>query len=133
MAFAQVAKDEEVLKLFEWGRDLTSEIVQVSLQKLHKENLPTPTFLDDLVTTSTFSPFSDKIMLFHKMDMFAMKIRAFGNAVAVDGRHDIAFMYTTDLMKIGKFVDNAAKLMVKKGWMEQPPISPERGKLSSSE
>ncbi|MGG1397596.1 hypothetical protein ABE288_07135 [Bacillus salipaludis] len=40
-------------------------------------------------------------------------------------------MYTTDLLKIGKFVDKAAKLMVKKGWMEQPPISPERGKLHS--
>lgn len=64
------------------------------MQKLQKKKLPTPSFLDDLVTTSTFSPFSDKIMLFHKMDMFAMKIRAFGNAVAVDGRHDIAFMYT---------------------------------------
>lgn len=51
--------------------------------------------------------------------------------MAVDGRHDIAFMYTTDLMKIGKFVDNAAKLMVKKGWMEQLPISAKRGKLSS--
>ncbi|MEH7108471.1 DUF3231 family protein, partial [Bacillus sp. JJ1764] len=72
MAFAQVAKDEKIRKLFEWGRDMTATNVQHYMQMLHDEHLPTPSFLDDLVTTSTFSPFSDKIMLFHKMDMFSM-------------------------------------------------------------
>ncbi|MGM0904886.1 MAG: hypothetical protein ACQEXB_28050 [Bacillota bacterium] len=44
------------------------------MKMLHKDNLPSPSFLDDLVTTSTFSPFSYKLMLFHKMDMFSMKM-----------------------------------------------------------
>ncbi|MFZ7944824.1 DUF3231 family protein [Neobacillus sp. 19] len=132
MAFAQVVKDEKTRKLFEWGRDMTTKSVERYMQKLHDENLPTPSFLDDLVTTSTFSPFSDKLMLFHKMDMFSMKIRAFGNSVAVNGRHDIGLMYTKSLLKIGQFVEGAAKIYIEKGWMEQPPRAVDRKNLASS-
>lgn len=83
------------------------------------------------MTTSTFSPFSDKLMLFHKMDMFSMKMRAFGNSVAVNGRHDIGLLYTKSFMKVGAFVEDAAKIMIEKGWMEQPPKAADRGKLAS--
>lgn len=131
MAFAQVVKDERIRKLFEWGRDMTGDNVEQYMHKLHEENLPSPSFLDDLVTASTVSPFSDKLMLFHKMDMFSMKIRAFGNAIAVNGRHDIGFLYTKSFMKIGSFVEQAAKMMIEKGWFEQPPRAADREKLAS--
>jgi hypothetical protein len=126
MAFVQVAKDENIRQLFERGRDMTATNIENYIQKLHDENLPSPTFLDDLVTTTLFSPFSDKLMLFHKMDMFSMKIRAFGNSVAVNGRHDVGLLYTKSLMKIGAFVEDAAKIMIEKGWMEQPPSAAKR-------
>jgi hypothetical protein len=126
LAFAQVAKDENIRQLFERGRDMTATNIENYIQKLHDENLPSPTFLDDLVTTTLFSPFSDKLMLFHKMDMFSMKIRAFGNSVAVNGRHDVGLLYTKSLMKIGAFVEDAAKIMIEKGWMEQPPSAAKR-------
>jgi hypothetical protein len=129
MAFAQVTKDEKIRKLFEWGRDMTAGTIQHYMQMLHDENLPAPSFLDDLVTTSTFSPFSDKLMLFHKMDMFSMKLRAFGNSVAVNGRHDVGFLYTRSFMKIGRFIEDAAKIYIEKGWMEQPPHAVDRDKL----
>ncbi|EKN65626.1 hypothetical protein BABA_19376 [Neobacillus bataviensis LMG 21833] len=131
MAFAQVAKDEKIRKLFEKGRDLTTSTIEDYMQKLYDEHLPAPSFLDDLVTTSTFSPFSDKLMLFHKMDMFSMKIRAFGNSVAVNGRRDIGLLYTKSFLKIGAFVEDAAKIYIGKGWMEQAPHAPEREKLAS--
>jgi len=132
MAFAQVAKDEKIRKLFEKGRDLTTTNIQNYMQKLHDENLPAPSFLDDLVTTSTFSPFSDKIMLFHKMDMFSMKIRGFGNSIAVNGRHDVGLVYTKSFTKIASFVESAAKIYIEKGWMEQAPHAPEREKLATN-
>lgn len=95
--------------------------------------MPAPSFLDDLVTTSTFAPFSDKLMLFHKMDMFAMKIRGFGNSVAVNGRHDIGVMYTKSLMKLGSFVEDALKIMVENQWLEQLPYAVERNSLANDE
>jgi hypothetical protein len=131
LAFAQVAKNEKIRKIFERGRDLTHTNLEKYMQMLHDENLPSPTFLDHLVTNSTFSPFSDKLMLFHKMDMFSMKMRAFGNSVAVNGRHDIGLLYIKSLMKISNFVEDAAKIMIENGWMEQPPTAAERKKLAS--
>jgi hypothetical protein len=130
MAFAQVVKDEKIRKLFEKGKDITTTNVEKYMKMLHNENLPSPTFLDDLVTASTFSPFSDKLMLFHKMDMFSMKMRAFGNSIAVNGRHDIGLMYAKSLMKNAAFVEDAAKIMIEKGWMEQPPKAVDRNQLA---
>lgn len=126
MAFAQVVKDEKIRELFEKGRDGTTKNLERYMKMLTNENLPTPTFLDHLVTDTTFSPFSDKLMLFHKMDMFTMKIRAFGNSLAVNGRHDIGLLYTNSLMKVAVFVESAAKIMIEKGWMEQPPNAIDR-------
>lgn len=130
MAFCQVVQKEEIRELFMRGKHFTHKHVELYMDKLHNEDLPTPSFLDHLVTTSTIAPFSDKLMLFHKMDMFSMKIRFFGNSVAVNGRHDIGFMYTRGLMQIASFVEDAAKIMIKNGWMEHPPYAAKRDTLN---
>ncbi|MGJ7912031.1 DUF3231 family protein [Neobacillus sp. LXY-1] len=131
MAFAQVVKDEKIRKLFERGKDITTENIKNYSQKLHDEDLPSLSFLDDLVTASTFSPFSDKIMLFHKMDMFSMKFRTFGNAMAVNGRRDIGLIYINSFMKIADFVQDATKIMIEKSWFELAPRAADREKLAS--
>ncbi|HWO74630.1 MAG TPA: DUF3231 family protein [Bacillus sp. (in: firmicutes)] len=130
-AFAQVVKDEKIRKLFERGIKITTNNIEHYMQKMHDENLPTPSFLDHLVTTSTFSPFSDKLMLFHKMDMFSIKIRAFGNSVAVNGRHDLGLVYMNAFMKNSSFVQDAAKIMIEKGWFEKAPQAVDREKIIS--
>lgn len=126
MAFAQVVKDEKIRKLFKKGKDITTTNTESYIKKLHDENLPSPSFHDDLVTSSSFSPFSDKLMLYHKLDMFTMKIRAFGNALAVNGRHDLGLIYSNALMKNAAFVQDAAKMMIEKGWFEQAPRAADR-------
>lgn len=131
LGFSQVVKSERVRDLFIKGRDITHNELERYMNKLHEENLPSPSFLDHLVTTSTYSPFSDKLMLYHKVDMFSMKIRAFGNSAAVNGRHDIGFMYTRALMNISLFVEEGAKIMIDNGWMEQPPEAVNRDNLAS--
>ncbi|MBU8918681.1 DUF3231 family protein [Bacillus sp. FJAT-29953] len=133
MAFSQVVKSERIRELFIRGKKMTHKNVETYMEKLHKEDLPTPSYLDHLVTKSTFAPFSDKLMLFHKMDMFSMKIRAFGNSEAVNGRHDIGLMYTKSLLSLASFVEDAAEIMVENGWMEQPPYAVERNKLAKKE
>ncbi|WP_121612277.1 DUF3231 family protein [Mesobacillus foraminis] len=129
LGFSQVAKKDKIRELFIRGKDLTHKSVERYINQLHSSNLPAPAPLDHLVTTSTISPFSDKLMLFHKMDMFSMKVRAFGNSVAVNGRHDIAMMYTKSLMNISIFVEDAAKIMLDNGWFEQPPEAVDRENL----
>jgi len=130
LAFGQVARQEKVKSLFIRGKEMTHKNVERYKLLLHEENLPSPEYLDHLITTSTFAPFSDKLMLFHKVDMFSMKIRAFGNSLAVNGRHDIGVMYTKSLMNIMMFVTNGAKIMMENGWMEEPPHAVNRDDLA---
>ena len=126
LGFYQIVQDEKIKALFKRGLDMTDKAVKQYMEKLHMEHMQAPAYLDHLVTTSTYPPFSDRIMLFHKVDMFAMKIRAFGNSLAVTARRDIEMLYTRTLMNIGLFVNDGTNLLIDNGWMESPPMSYDR-------
>ncbi|MEH7177621.1 DUF3231 family protein [Neobacillus vireti] len=131
IAFSQVSKKEKVRNYFLRGKEITDKEVQRFQDKLHKENLPFPSQIDHLVTTSTFSPFSDKIMVFHKVDMFSIKMRAFGNSMSVNGRRDLGLAYMKSLAEVSLFVEDGANILIENGWMEQPPKSVDREYLAS--
>jgi hypothetical protein len=130
--FSQVAKNEKVRDFFLRGKNITDREVQRFQDKLHKENLPFLSQIDHLVTTSTYSPFSDKIMMFHKVDMFSIKIRSFANSMAVNGRRDIGLMYTKALAEVALFVEDGANILIDHGWMEQPPKAVDRSNLAKN-
>ncbi|MHC0037752.1 DUF3231 family protein [Pseudoneobacillus sp. C159] len=123
LAFYRTVKDEKIKALFKRGVDMTDKLVKQFMDKLQDEHLPSPSFIDHLVLPSTYPPFSDKIMLFHKVDMFSMKIRSFGNSMAVNGRRDLSLLYGKALMNVGLFVDDAANILIDKGWLESPPMA----------
>ncbi|WHZ05522.1 DUF3231 family protein [Neobacillus sp. YX16] len=131
IGFSQVAKKEKVRSYFVRGKEITDKEVQRFQDKMHKGNLPFPSQIDHLVTDSTFSPFSDRIMVFHKVDMFSIKIRSFANAMSVNGRRDIGLMYMKSLAEVTLFVEDGANIMIEHGWMEQPPKAIDRENLSS--
>ncbi|WP_261300736.1 DUF3231 family protein [Paenibacillus andongensis] len=121
IGFRQVTKLDEVREFLHRGEKITSNHIETWSQLLEDEGLQSHPALDHLVTNSSFSPFSDKLMVFHKVDMFSMKIRSYGNSLAVDGRHDIAAKYAGFLLDVGRFAEDGAKLMINHEWMEQPP------------
>jgi len=129
IAFSQVAKFEEVQKFLIRGKEITTKHIEAASQYLNRDNLPSPLLLDDLVSTSTFAPFSDKLMIWHKIDMFSMKVRTYANALSLNGRRDIGAMYTKFIMDIGIFVEDGANIMIDHGWMEQAPQAVDRNKL----
>ncbi|MBO0960259.1 DUF3231 family protein [Neobacillus sp. MM2021_6] len=130
VGFSQVAKGDQVQKFLIRGKELTNKHIDACSEKLHNENLPSPTFLDHLVSTSTFAPFSDKLMLWHKIDMFSMKIRSYGNAASLNGRRDLGAMYARFLVDISHYVEDGANIMIAQGWMEEPPEAVDRDKLT---
>jgi hypothetical protein len=131
IGFSQVAKKEKVRNYFLKGKEITDKEVQRFQDKMHNDNLPFPSQIDHLVTDSTYSPFSDRIMVFHKVDMFSIKIRSFANSIAVNGRRDISLMYMKSLAEVSLFVEDGANIMIEHGWMEQPPKAIDRKDLSS--
>jgi hypothetical protein len=130
IGFSQVAKNEKIRQLFIRGKEISNKHVEIGSHQLHKDNLPSPPLLDHLVSTSTLAPFSDKLMLYHKIDMFSMKIRTYGNSISLNGRRDIGAMYTKFLMDVGLYVEDAANIMIEHGWFELPPEAADRDRLS---
>ncbi|MFA1819225.1 DUF3231 family protein [Virgibacillus oceani] len=130
VGFSQVAQKEKVKEYFLRGKKITMKHIKASSQELNKNGLPSPPLLDNLVTTSTQPPFSDKLMLWHKIDMFSMKIRSYANGLSLNGRRDIGGMYAKFLMDVGLYVEDGANIMIDQGWMEQPPKAADREDLA---
>lgn len=129
IGFGQIASNEQIRKYFQNGKGITSKHIDECSHILHKEDLPSPQLVDDMVTTSTEFTFSDKLMLFHKIDMFTMRIRSYGNSMSVSGRHDISLLLTRMLSEIGLYVNEGAKIFIENGWMEKPPHAINRNEL----
>lgn len=133
IGFSQGAQDNKVRKILERGRNIDKKHIEMMSKKLNEDNLPSPSFLDHMVTASTIPPFSDKLMVAHKIDLFSMKIREYANGASLNGRRDIGALYARCLMNVSLYVEDVANIMIDHGWMEQPPIAVNRNKLSSKE
>lgn len=133
VGFNQVAKHKKVRKYLERGRNINKKHIDMLSKKLNEDNLPSPSFLDHMVTASTVPPFSDKLLVAHKIDMFSMKIREYANGASLNGRRDIGALYARCLLDVSLYVEDGANIMIEHGWMEQPPITVNRNKLSSKE
>jgi len=129
IAFAQVAETQEAKDYFVRGGELASKHYKIFSDILAKEHLPSPQILNHLVTDTTISPFSDKLMMFHKLDMFSMRIRSYANSMAVSPRHDLAATYARLMLEVGKYAEDGARTMIDFGWMEQPPQAADRAAL----
>lgn len=130
IGFSQVAKRDPVRNYFLRGKQLAAKHLDVFSRKLEKNDLPSHPLLDHLVTSSTTSPFSDKLMMFHKIDMFAVRIRTYGNALSFCSRHDLAALLGKCLLEVGNYVEDGANIMIDYRWMEQPPQAPDRNALT---
>jgi hypothetical protein len=133
IGFSQGARLEKVRKYLDRGMNINQKHIEKLSGMLTQNNLPSPPLLDHLVTPSTTPPFSDKLMVFHKIDMFSMKIREYANGVSVSARRDIAALYARCEMDVGLYVEDGANIMIDEGWMEQPPEVLDRESLISKD
>lgn len=131
LGFSQVSKTDRVRKFFIESKEMTVNQLETCADTLHKEDLPSPHLLDDMVATSTFSPFSDKLMLFHIIEAFVIRMRSYGNSLAANGRHDIGLMYSKLLAELAVLANQGSKILLENGWMELMPHAADREDLSS--
>lgn len=133
LGFSQVARSEKVKKFLLRGRDINQKHIEIMSHKLINGNLPAPSILDHLVSTSTTPPFSDKLMVYHKLDMFSMKIREYANGASLNGRRDLGAMYAKCLLDVSLYIEDGANITIENGWMEEPPKVVNRDKLSQKD
>jgi hypothetical protein len=131
LGFGQVCQSQELQKFFERGKKICKSHFVTFSNRLTKEDLSSPKSWISEVTSSTVSPFSDKLMLFHIVTLVSAAIGYYGAGLSVSQRRDLAVDYTKFMAEIGLYAEDGAQLLIKNGWLEQPPLADNRENLAT--
>lgn len=132
IGFSQAAGTEEVRKYMVRGKEIAAKHVEVFSTSLNQADLPASVSWDTEVSESTVSPFSDKLIMFHTTALIAIGVGYYGTSLATSLRKDLSADYTRLSAEILKYADDGAKLMIEKGWLEEPPQAADREQLAKN-
>ncbi|MDR6999729.1 DUF3231 family protein [Neobacillus niacini] len=126
IAFSQVAQTKEVRKFLTDSEKTADEQIKSFSKIMQSDNLPVPKSWETEVTTSTDSPFSDKLMLYHIGFLFQAAQNYHGAGLASAMRTDLVAAYEGTILKNLMVTKKWFDLMVQNKWLEQPPLAPNR-------
>ncbi|WLD92916.1 DUF3231 family protein [Alkalihalobacillus sp. AL-G] len=130
IGFSQVAQSKEVRKFLEDSEKTADGQIQSLSKIMNKDNLPVPKSWETEVTTSTDSPFSDKLMLYHIGFLYQAAQMYNGAGLASAMRTDLVTTYESVILKNLTVTKKWFNLMVKNKWLEQPPLAPNRKEIA---
>lgn len=130
IGFSQVAKSKEVRKYLVRGKEIAQKHCEVFGSTLREDDLPVPMTYETEVTDSTTYIFSDKLMMFYSTALIALSVGYYGSSMAMSPRRDIGVEYSRLVLEILKYAEDGAKIMIKNGWMEEPPRALDRDELA---
>lgn len=129
MGFIQVMHDKEIKDYLIRGKDLAQKQIdifnKILMEEQHLGNLP----VSMEVTDSTISPFSDKLIMFLVAASATAGIYLCAYAMSLSFRKDLALHYAALIVEIARYSEEGMRIMIKRGWMEQPPLSFDRKTL----
>lgn len=127
--FSQVAQSKDVKQFLVKGLEIAQKHMKLFGGKLEESNLPIPSTWAAEVTDSTSPTFSDKLMMFFTSGMISLSVGFYGTAIAQSPRADIGVMYNRLSVEVQLYSEDGANIMIKNGWMEQPPMAADRDEL----
>ncbi|WP_187370778.1 DUF3231 family protein [Bacillus timonensis] len=129
--FSQTAKSDEIRNYLIRGKKVTVKLLDIFSSILKDDEVHVPAFGGLGVTESTEAPFSDKLMLslINFLNHYAVSV--YGLALSESTRRDLFVHYTKIIAQIGIYAEDGVNLMIKYGYMEEPPKTPDRGELAS--
>ncbi|TWE01938.1 uncharacterized protein DUF3231 [Neobacillus bataviensis] len=127
--FSQVAKDKDVKQFFLKGLEVGNKHIKLFRDKLEESKLPAPMAWDSEITNSTSHTFSDKLMMFFTSGLISLSVGYYGTAVSLSPRGDISAMYNRLSLEVQMYSEDGANIMIKNGWLEQPPMASDRDEL----
>ncbi|MFD1707511.1 DUF3231 family protein [Siminovitchia sediminis] len=119
--FAQCAKDGEARQYFTKGQELSKEILKETGEIILQNNIHPPATPGGTVTSSTEAPFSEKLMMFctYLLGGFALGGQGFSTTLIL--RYDMMMKTAVFAKDIYEYTIEGARLMMSKGWLEEPP------------
>lgn len=128
--FIQTSRDKEVKEYLKKGKKLSEKQISTFNNVLVKDDaFPTyPVSME--VTDSTIAPFSEKLMLFFISSSNSVGLSTLCHAITMSTRKDLSVHYMLFVTEIMKYGATGLKLLIERGWMEQPPQQDDRKDLS---
>lgn len=130
MGYSQVTRNREVAEFFLRGKEIANKHCEIFGSYLKKFDVPEPMTWHSEVTDSTTYVYSDRKMMFYTSALIGLSIAYYGAAMSTSPRRDIGGTYSRLVGELLKYADDGARLMIKNGWMEEPPRSVDRHELS---
>ncbi|WP_286231127.1 DUF3231 family protein [Neobacillus mesonae] len=130
IGFSQVAQSKEVINYLIRGKEIAKKHCDIFGSILNNDDLPSPMTWHTEVTDSTEYVFSDKLMMFFTTALIALSIGFYGTSMAMSPRRDLGLHYVRLSAEIAEYAEDGANIMIKNGWMEQPPMAPDRDELA---
>lgn len=130
IAFSQVTQTKEVRKFLSDVENTADGQIKTFTKIMQADNLPVPKSWETEVTTSTESPFSDKLMLYHMGFLFQAAQNYHGAGLASSMRTDLVTAYESTILNNLRVTKNWFDLMVQNKWLEQPPLAPNRKEIA---
>lgn len=129
MSFIQVVKDKEIKEYLIKGKRLAEKQIEVFNKVLKEEeeigNIP----VSMEVTNSTTSPFSDRLIMFFVAITAATGFYLIAFSLSTSMRKDLVAKYSLLMPEIIAYGGEGVKIMINRGWMEQPPQAVDRKAL----
>lgn len=130
VGFSQVAQSTEVRKFMTKSQNTAEQHIATFTKILQADQLPVPRSMETEVTTSTVSPFSDKLMMYH-IGFLAQVAQAYhGTGLASAMRSDLVAAYETIILKNLYVTKKWFNIMEQNKWLEQPPLAPNRTEIA---
>ncbi|ENH97265.1 hypothetical protein J416_06515 [Gracilibacillus halophilus YIM-C55.5] len=129
IGYSQVVQNEDVKQFLIRGKEIANKHCEIFGSYLHESDLPIPMTWDTEVTDSITYTFSDRKMMFYTTSLIALSVGYYGSSMSMSPRRDIGVMYSRLVAEILKYADDGAKIMIKHGWMEEPPRALDRDEL----
>ncbi|WP_257346821.1 DUF3231 family protein [Pseudalkalibacillus decolorationis] len=131
--FAQVAKNSDAKKYFQRGKELAKKQISIMSDLLLETDIQAPSTWTGIVTDSTISPFSDKMMMYNTnlLSIFGLGSNSVGAAFSFRG--DLLLKMGRIMTNIFDFAKDGGEIIIKNGWMEEPPQAADRTKLSKGQ
>lgn len=130
VGFTQVAQSKEVCQHIMRGLDISNKHIEIFESVFHEEKLNSPISWQSMITNSTSTTFSDKYMMYQIQLSTQLSIAYYGSALSVNSRRDLGAHYLRLTMELIQFAEDGANLMIKNGWLEQPPTASDRDSLA---
>jgi len=127
--FAQCAEDKEVKQYFVKGKELAKKQIKVFGDILLESDVQFSATSGSTVTTSKVAPFSQKLMMFciYLLNGFGIVGSSFGTIFSL--RKDVSMKTALIAKDIYFYADEGVKIMIKNGWLEEPPQMEDRPNL----